>query len=139
METSKLVTYAVWFGSDALTDRQISQAFFELWEETWIHWNLPPTSIEIDAEINEDDRFFEGWLKVGRGFYLLLAESHCSPGDICGFIKGNKLIGDDDEVVAIRIDTDYSIPHQGLADPKARQKIAKWQAQATRLYLVSRR
>lgn len=138
MASSQLVTYAIWFGSDTLTERQISRAFFDLWEETWKVWNLPPTSNENDQEIIDDDRFFEPWFKVGRCFYLLLAESHCSPGDICGFIKGNGLIGDGDEILAIRVDMDWYIPHQGLLDPNARQKIAKWQSQASRLQLVRR-
>lgn len=140
MTTSPLVKYAVWFSSDKLSEENIADIFSTLWHETWEHWNLPPiegmedesADSEFLAELDRDSKRLTDWsqstwVQLGHMFYLLLTESHLSPGDICGWIRHKNLIGAQDEVVVIPIATDSYIPWQGLLDKQISQKIGNWQ------------
>jgi hypothetical protein len=128
MNTSTIVSYAVWI-SMSNSRNKIDTGFRALWDDILKYWELRSYGYSDTSE-------FEPWLKVGNAFYLLHTESHCSPGDICGFLKGNKLFDPEDEIVAVRIDPKWYIPHQGLSDKKASAKLAKWKDQAEHYYFV---
>ena len=130
MNTSNIVSYAVWVSMPNPSNK-IETGFRALWDETLKYWKLRSHGCL-------DTPKFEPWLKVGNEFYLLNTESHCSPGDICGFLKGNKWFDPEDEVVAVRMDPEWYIPHQGLCDDKSSTIFANWKGQAEHYYLVRR-
>jgi len=131
MDTSDIISYAVWTGIQKSSDQKIKKGFRSLWEDTLKYFELRPRS---DADTSE----FKPWIGVGKDFYLLHAELHWSPGDVCGFLKTKKFLDPEDEVIALRIDKDSYIPHQGLCDKAAGKKLHAWQDQVNQFYLVGR-
>jgi hypothetical protein len=131
MDRSDIISYAVWINMPNPHSQKIEDGFRALWNETIQYWDLY-------SRFNSETAHFEPWLKVGDWFYLLHIESHFSPGDICGFFKKDNRLGLEDEIVAVRIDPELYIPHQGLHDSNAQQTLAKWKTQAEQYYFVSK-
>lgn len=139
MEKSDLVPYAIWFESDSLNDIKIENSLSALWEETWKCWRFPlDVMIKADADCDDYKQAIEPWVKAGNSLYFLLTESHWSPGDICGFLKLRKFLDEEDQVVAIKIDQNSYIPHQGLTNKELVRHIHTWRNQTNSLYLVRR-
>ena len=67
-------------------------------------------------------RFGDVHLRIGDGFVLFLAEQHWSPGDIGGFLKGQRFFPARASVLAVVVDmaTYYLAPH-GLSGGCAKQ------------------
>lgn len=134
MNKIEIVSNAVWFSMPKLSNRKIENGFRALWEDTLKYLDIYPRSGALN---------FNPWIKIGDCFYLIHTASHSSPGDICGFLKGNeysdpRYLDREDEVIAVRIDQDWHIPHQGLCDKDAQSKFANWKDQAKQYYFVRR-
>lgn len=145
---SEIVCYAVWVSMPNPSNQKIEKAFHSLWDDTFKYWELCSHSdaerrAHEEAGMPVEAEFFSPFMQIGNDFYLLLTGSSWSPGDICGFLKGKntkgeKLLAAEDEVVTIRMDKKYYIPHQGLRDDTASKKLAKWKGQAEQFYLARR-
>lgn len=150
MTISTLNEYAICFLSNSITEERIRDIFSALWKDTWEYWNLPGDdglgqnddvfNAEIDRDLERLDAWTQNaWLQLGGRFYLLMTEHHWSSGDICGWIRGNNLISEEDDVVAIPLDPEKHIPTQGFRDFRAtQQKIHSWRGRAKNERLVER-
>jgi len=92
----------------------------------------------INANPRGDDNKFSPWVKVGKGFYLLHTESHWSPGDVCGYLKGRNHLEPDDELIAIKIDPTSYIPDQGLLNREIGKKLNQWKDSGKHICLEKR-
>lgn len=150
MTISTLNEYAICFLSNSIPEDRIRDIFSSLWKNTWENWNLPAVDglgqdddvfvAELDRDLKRLDAWTQNaWIQLGPRFYLLMTGSHCSQGDICGWIKGNNLIAEEDEVIAIPIDPERYIPSQGFRDFRTTQtRIDSWRARAKNERLVER-
>ena len=62
---------------------------------------------------NLDD--YTPYIQLSDNYFLLVIESHWTPGDICGMIKGNRWIDESESVMAIAMKENAYIPHHGLS------------------------
>jgi len=127
-----IITYAVWFRLATADPRRISYILDEL-------SNSVASTYRLFSD-NPNAKHFQDLYWIGDDFCLMHIEEHCSPGDICGFIRGKKLIDGAEEVMAVRIDQpDYwYLPHQGLLDRNAQAKLRAWQDQVSDWYYEQR-
>lgn len=119
-DTSEVISYVVWCGMVA--NNKIESGLRSMWVTTLLHWDL--VSLTDGAPLR-----FEPYIRIGTGFYLVHAESHWSPGDVCGFLKSGHITGRD-EVIAILIDKRAYLPWQGLRDMNAGGMLERWKSQA---------
>lgn len=131
-ERSPVISYAVWFRVEMSDPNRIADIFADLGQAIARTHRL--------LTDNFDASNFQDWYRIGESFYVLHIEEHWSPGDLAGFIRGAKLIQDDEEVMAVRIDRPdfWYIPHQGLSDPEAQARLTVWKNQAADWYYVRR-
>lgn len=96
--------YSLWFdtNSKGVALRAV-KALFNSFHETF----QPDMS-------NLDD--YTPYIQLSDNYFLLVIESHWTPGDICGMIKGNRWIDEDESVMAIAMKEDAYIPPHGLSD-----------------------
>jgi len=128
MTTSSVISYAVWFGMPRLISKRIEGALDSLWTEVRKLWQL---NTQLPAPTK-----FEPWLRIGNNFYRLHIQEHWSPGDICGNLRYYKKIGPKDEVMAVRIDQSWYIPHQGMLAVNVQNRFSVWKDQATQWHFA---
>ncbi|MEZ2307144.1 hypothetical protein [Caballeronia sp. Lep1P3] len=135
MSANNVASYAIWFsiadGNPKTRASKMEAALQALWEATLKYYTAEPSRARATAR-------FEPYVHVGANFYLLHTETHFSPGDIGGFPKHNELLGPEDDVVAIRIDRGWYIPHHGFADQKRGEELNTWKRQADDFYFENR-
>lgn len=133
MQTSELVTYAVWFSIKGRRSSKLKAALELLSNHLYTQpcWEIqarhdgaeyPSLRLEIDPE-----------------FHLVHIEQNCSPGDICGALK-LRVLEPTDKVVAVRVDPAWYIPDQGLlGNPADQQVTSQFRARSFEFMDIPRR
>src|SRR5450759_3553821 len=116
METSELLSYALWFSIRRQRAQKMRDALDLLRSHlnTQPLWRLCPRPLR-GGEGVLDTNIPSLHMEVAPDFHFLHIEQHCSAGDICGSLK-YKVLEESDTVMAVCItrESHRYIPHQGL-------------------------
>ena len=95
--------YSLWFDTHSKgAALQAVESLFNLFHE----------SFQPDMDNSGE---YTPYIQLADNYFLMVIESHWTPGDICGLIRGKRLIDTDESVMAIAMMKDAYVPHHGLA------------------------
>lgn len=110
------IIYSLWFdtNSKGVALRAV-KALFNSFHETF-----QPDMSNLDH--------YAPYIQLSDNYFLLVIESHWTPGDICGMVKGNRWIDENESAMAIAMMKDAYIPPHGLSDEMKRHvDVRKWE------------
>jgi hypothetical protein len=123
----ELAAYCIWYNR-APFRRAVTEGLRAVWTNTEESYEL----------CGADTRRFEPLLHIGPSMVLALVGGVWSPGDLGGFLKARELLPEGCEVMALRLDSEWYIPHHGLKDESRRDEFAQWKGQLREYWLVRR-
>lgn len=135
MNTSELVTYAVWLSIKGKRAQKLRETLKLLSNHLEIkpRWYVRPrTGHAAEPSLH---------LAIVPGFHLIHIEQHCSPGDICGALKQLVLTDPGDQVMAIRLAKDSYLPHHGMNEPPGvnyQRLLSEFMAVPAKFHLMQR-